>query len=212
MTMPRTPASPHSSTRPGARLRRRDDDREVDRLADRGDGRIGLDAEDRRPGRVDRVDRAAERRGQQVPQDRPPDRPFLLGGADDRDRARMEERVERMALDVEEVGRRVGREGGCWGSESGHAGSLSDVFRIDGTTAGAGGAAGVGLHTVNPRPPGRIAQGLGGRGGPVHMAPFPALQEGRRYSASKPSSSRLRLRSNGTSRPSIGRRSSVVGW
>ena len=75
------------STSSGARLRRRDDDREVDGLADRRDRRVGLDAEDRRPGRVDRVDGAAERARQEVPQDRPADAARLLGRADDGDRA-----------------------------------------------------------------------------------------------------------------------------
>ena len=82
----------------GGGLGRGHDDGEVDRLPDRADRRVGLDAQDRGPGGVHRVDRAAERRRQQVPQDGAADRPLLLRGADDGDRAGMEDRIERLAL------------------------------------------------------------------------------------------------------------------
>ena len=48
------------------------------------------------PVRIDRVDRPSERVADQVPQDRPPHAPGLLGRPDHRDRPRREDRVERM--------------------------------------------------------------------------------------------------------------------
>ena len=61
----------------GNRRRRRDDDRQVDRLGQIGEARVRPDPQHVRPVRIDRVDRPAERAADQVPEDRPPDAPGL---------------------------------------------------------------------------------------------------------------------------------------
>ncbi len=95
MIAPLTPASTHSPITPGHRRRGRDDDRQVDRLGHRLIVGIRLDAQHVGPLGVDRIDRAAERVADQVPEDGPADAAGLLGGADHRDRARREDRIER---------------------------------------------------------------------------------------------------------------------
>src|SRR5690606_36039704 len=86
---------------------RRDDDRQLDRLRDLGQGGIGLDSEDARPARVDRENGPAERAADEVPDERPADAPLLLRRADDGDRGRPEEGVERVTTDAQDVRRVV---------------------------------------------------------------------------------------------------------
>ena len=56
----RTPTRAHSSTTSTTSFRRNDDHRQIDRLADRGDGRIGLVARDLLVRRIDRIELAGK--------------------------------------------------------------------------------------------------------------------------------------------------------
>ena len=117
---------------PGTVGRRRDDDRQVDRLGRRRRcvgyalipstlGRFGLTG----------IDRPAERVADQVPEERPADAARRLGRADDGDGPRREDRVERLALLAKHVVRKacggwirhdanLTRPRACAGSENSH--------------------------------------------------------------------------------------------
>ncbi len=64
----------------------------------RGDVFIGLHAKNARPLRIHRIDRAAERRAQHVPEHGASYAAFTIGGADDGDAARIKNIVESMPL------------------------------------------------------------------------------------------------------------------
>ena len=87
---------------------RRHDDRQIDRPGNVADGRVGLEAEHGVAPWVDGMDGTAERRGDEIGQHRPPDAPGRLGRADDGDRARLEERIERVPTSSEDVVRETG--------------------------------------------------------------------------------------------------------
>ena len=94
MTAPPTPASPHSRSTSGHGLGRHGDDGEVDLARHLADGRVGLDALDRRRGAVDRVDDARRIGADEVAQQDVADRALLVGGADDGDALGVEQLVE----------------------------------------------------------------------------------------------------------------------
>ena len=78
------------------RGRRRHDDHEVRHLRQRLDTWIGLEPEHGGALGVDRKDRAGETGGREILEDRAADAAGILGGADERDRARGKERLQGM--------------------------------------------------------------------------------------------------------------------
>ena len=82
----------------GHRVRRHRDDRDVDLVGDRRDGRVGRHARDRVRGRVDHVDAARVVAEHQVADQRLPDRVLTPGRADHGDAAGVEERRDRRRL------------------------------------------------------------------------------------------------------------------
>ena len=106
MTTALTPAAAHSSTVAGIVGAGVTMTTSSGTSGQRREVRVGPHAEDAGPLLVDRVDGAAERAADQVPEDGPPDAPLLLRGADDGDRRRGEEALERVAGDAEDVGGR----------------------------------------------------------------------------------------------------------
>ncbi len=95
--------------------RRSGDHHQVGFLRQVGELGIGLDAEHAGPGRIDRVDRSAERGVHQVPQHSAADAADLFGGADDGDRFGLEDGIESVAANLAIKGAERFLDGGrCW--------------------------------------------------------------------------------------------------
>ncbi len=92
----------------GDRRSRGDDDCEVDRLGHAGDVGIRLDAQHLIVALVDRIDGAAERIADEIPQHGAPDPSFFFGRADHGDALWRKDGAQRIALEMQHVERAVG--------------------------------------------------------------------------------------------------------